>query len=103
MGYFIYLKVFLHPDITKTDFNYIKNCQSKEIKYIMISQALVLGFIGYTYFRTGLGKIMKKNLAVGIGIGMMPFFSIMGIKMAYPLIMDRKLNRAGLMKKYEII
>ena len=97
-----YLKVFFHPDITKSDFQYIKDCQQKEVKYVIFSQFFILSSIAYGYFRTSLGQTMKKNLGVGIGICMLPFFSIVGVKMIHPIIMDRKLYKAGLIKKYEI-
>ena len=64
------------------------------------SQVFILGGIAWMYFKTDTGKKMKKNLKFGIAVGMLPFFSIMAIQLSHPVIMDWRMNRNGLFKKY---
>ena len=72
------------------------------IRNVVLSQVFLLGGIGYAYFKTDMGNKMKKNLGFGIGIGMLPFISMILIKLSHPVVMDWRMNRNGLYKKYAI-
>lgn len=97
-----YMKVFFHPDITRGDYDFLQKCQKKQFQYIIFSQILLFSGISYSYFKGNLKKTIEKNIKVGLGICMVPLFSIFAISAVYPLVLQRKVAKAGLFSKYGV-
>lgn len=97
-----FMKVFLNPDITRSDYEFIQKCQRSHIKYIVFSQISLFSALGFSYFRGNLKKKIEKNMLYGFGVFTLPFVAMIGITAIYPLIIDRKVMKAGLLRKYQI-
>ena len=99
----LYTKVFYHPDVTETDYNYIKNKTNNFKKYVIYNQIGCFLLVGLLFYKTSFGNTVRNNPLFGaITLGVVPFVTLIGTEKMNMYLLDRRLRMMGLPAKYGI-
>lgn len=97
-------KVMMHPDISKTDYAYVKGLL--ENKGIIMIPAQILTFsimIGYASSKRGLRKLNDSPAAGLLMISLLPMASYLFSDFGHMKYVDYKVDKIGLRLKYKVV
>lgn len=99
----LYAKVFYHPDVTETDYNYIKTKTDNFKKYVIYNQVGCFLLVGFLFYKTNLGLTLRNNPMFGaITLGTLPFLTLIGTEKMNMFLLNRRLRLMGLPAKYDL-
>jgi hypothetical protein len=99
----LFTKVMYHPDVTKTDYEYIREKLAGFPKVIFYNEAALFLVMGYCYFKTSFGGFVRKNPIAGAAIlGLSPMTVLLGTQKLNAYLLNYKLRSMGLLEKYNL-
>jgi len=99
----IFTKVMYNPDITKSDYEYLREKRAKFPKYIIYNEVGCFILIMAIYYKTPIRNWIKKNMLWGgIGIGLAPLVTLFATQKLNAVLLNRRVRKLNLHTKYGI-
>jgi len=99
----MFTKVMYNPDITKSDFKYLREKRANFPKYVFYNEIGCFISILAIYYKTPIGSWIKKNMLLGgIGIGLAPLVTLFATQKLNAVLLNRKVRKLNLHTKYGI-
>lgn len=99
----LFTKVMYHPDVTKTDYEFIRDSRAKFPKHVIYNELACFMIMMMVYYKSPLGKKMKQNMKFGlIVLGSAPLVVLFGTQKLNTTLLNRKIKKMNLHSKYNI-
>ncbi len=99
----LFTKVMYHPDVTKTDYEYIRERIAGFPKIILYNQIALFLIMGYSYYKTSFGNLVRKNPIAGAAImGLSPMALLLGTQKLNAVMLNKRMRKMGFLEKYNL-
>jgi hypothetical protein len=99
----LFTKVLYHPDVSTTDYTYIREKIANFPKYIIYNEIGLFTLMGFAFFKSSFGLYAKTNPIIGATImGLAPMTVLLGTQQLNSFMLNRRMKDLSLDEKYKI-